>query len=376
MAAKTDINLFRAAGGGRTKAKKKPITFYLGILIVVVLIACGVLVAYFYFDVSKLQSKLDVLEDTRDSILITQKTTGKLGEEYSSIKSGIDNAELISDTLAMVSCRYPQCTAEEVNAIATFIESKGCKINRDNSNDADYIAEEYDFEQIKKLVQYDESTEGRNTYSTWVDIFNQFEAEQAETFDVLWYTYYRGQMVIITENANATVLTELTSDFLQGFIVDGIEYAPFSQMYVNGEELPYDNTDAVILSGTNEEDESVISYGIMILPLKSIEERAIDILDSKVEELAIINADNWGEDDFRYDITKMTYSPGILTIELKILNTSKMNPNYVNLSYYLDALRTSGFFKISNEVTYPNTYTDEYVTYEVILEIVGATEIK
>ena len=49
MSAKNDINLFKAAGGGKIKVKKRPITFYLTWVLVFVFIACAGIIAYFVY---------------------------------------------------------------------------------------------------------------------------------------------------------------------------------------------------------------------------------------------------------------------------------------------------------------------------------------
>ncbi len=373
-AKKNDINLFRAAGGGRTKGKKKPITFYLTWVIVGVLLICVGLVVYFYLDVRNAKTTLEEMQALQKNYETTQRVTTDLAGGYKAIENEIKQAELIESAIKAASSRYPAATEAEINALRevllntaplslTYSYTILTADEAGNFESPDYTA-------LKDAVPLDATdNSAKNTYSQWIAVLNALETAQLDSFDPVWYTYYRGQMAIIFEGGDGVSLDALCRGLYSGWTYSGIYYSPFSQIYLDDPATLYEDNKGI--SMTIEDT----TYNIVLMSMKSVEERVIDALDAKVEALATSYAAAYDADSFRYNIKSMSYSPGVFTFNLELFNTTKMAVNYVNLVEYLNALDSTGFFKVDNHVVYNNTESKEYVEYEITLNIANAKKL-
>lgn len=380
MSAKNDINLFKAAGGGKIKVKKRPITFYLTWVLVFVFIACAGIIAYFVYATGQQETTLNDLKLLFGRYEATSNRTKDKAEEYKQVINNIDQAEMIEQILAKTNNRYPDASDEEIAALLEVLQnttplglSYSYTVNQVDPETGDY--ELYDFYEIQDAIPMDIGDgNGKNMYSTWTYVLDEFIKVQEESDIPVWYVYYRGQMAIIFEGggANGDGLNALCGSLYAGWSYSDSNYAPFSQLCVDG-DVPYnDGKYAYLTVGER-------NYNLILLSMKSVEERLFDILDERATYLQT----NWGTeyptDHFNYDVLNLAFNGKQLEFDLKLFNTSdksKFAIDYVDYPGWTSAIFDSYCFNPPDDMQgYTNTDVGEYRIYHIILDIEGALTI-
>ena len=376
-AVKNDINLFKAAGGGKIKVKKRPVTFYLSWVLAFVFLACAGLIAFLVFSTGQQETTLNDLKLLFGRYETTENRTKDTAEEYKQVVNNINQAEMIEQMLAKTNNRYPDASEEEIAALLDVLQnttplgiSYSYTVNQVDPETGDY--ELYDFEAIQDAIPMDITDgNGQNMCSTWTYVLDEFIRVQEESDVPVWYVYYRGQMAIIFEGggANGDGLSALCGSLYEGWSYSDGKFAPFSQLCVDS-DVPYNDAKYAYLTVGE------TSYNLVLLSMKSVEERLFDILDERTAYLQ----ENWSvaypSDDFTYDVTDISFTGKQLEFDLMLFNTSdrsKFEIDYVDYPGWTRAIFDSYCFDPPSDIQgYTNTDLGEYRIYHIIVDIAGA----
>jgi hypothetical protein len=345
---KRDINLFKAAGGERAKSKKRPITTYLIATLLIVIVGVIGAIVYFNYALSGLRDDYAVQQNIGNNYDITVDAIKNLDSEYQVVVSEIYAANKIEQYLAIRSNRYTKPTENELAGIQNSITSFNYTTDVDLINNG----EEFLNNLNKADVNYD------TLYGALSYLINQ---QMSSRRTPLWYTYFRGQLVVVFAGGQATGvnLEELATSLYNGVVFEEIGYEPLMDLRLGGQKYVDAKYMAASIGG------SELVYNIMLLTTKTVEERAIDTLEESSSRL-------WGESaglesDFEYELTKIEYnnSEGTLTVEINFVESADFT-----IKNICDDLEANVFFNVSKKVVSPPANGQK--TVPIILDIEGA----
>ena len=367
--AKADINLFRAAGGERAKAtKRSPVTIMLLIGLIIVVAALGVAV---YFNLKVNSAKSDYAK--KEKILANYQRTlndpdvKALSEEYKTVTADIDSAAAINTYIDLHSKLYPQATPGEIKSIRNTIKNYAL-VNytlttsleedeedwRDEGHEGEYEPEEepvspIDYAALRAHL-YEKNVPVIDNRELVYYALEALEKREEEDDDVnIWYAYYRCYFV--------AVFTGDDSEFALNSLVDLLADPDSSRM--NGQS-PFSrymlDPDYYISKKTASFEYEDVNYNVLLLPLKTVIERAYDILEAHSNTLVAAGdlTDEQAKKYAGFKVTNIEFDNTKLKFDL-LLNEE------VSFRDYMADFDASHFFDVAWEVVSSEGKKTEYV---------------
>ena len=356
--AKRDINLFKAAGGERAKgAKASPMAIMAFVTLIVSAIAIGIGV-YYNMKASAAVSEYDKKVSLKSSYNTTKVYVRKTSEQYKSIISDIQSAKAINDYIESASHLYPKATDGEVAAVKETIlnntignsYSMNDPVEGERFTPWDYgkIADAFYQEEVP------EGAEGSEYRQLYYYAMKALETEQkADQSKNVWYTYYRGYMVMMFTGGNSAIgLDSLVESFNENTeSMNGL--APFTEIEMDGYYYSPAKYTYVLYNDT--------TYNLLMCPLKSVVERALDILEAHSEALVEQMDYSLDQEEFAsYAIKDITYTKEDLSFTLVL-------PEGTSFAEYCRDFSASVFFEVDNDVTESGEREGSNVAYIVKL---------
>lgn len=394
---KTDINLFKAAGGERAKSKHVSKTKRLMVVVVFVIILVAGAAAGLFFYAQKVNDQLQDAIDLEAAYGRTEKQTKEPLATLADVKEQIatQNAiEFIYSSNMWSPGMYSDLSEIELAALHQYIDQ-----------DETYYTHEFDFdENIEsllnklKLVAYNENADDeytarfmysalyymREMKSVFFDLpYQNIKYKDKEETGNYWYCYYRGKVIILLQYQGSGVAdTDALADALQS----QLRYTP----EIPSEEIGYDDVSQVLLSydetdvapfsliapedrpqmtykayrvslGENEQDKN--DFVILALNSKTVVERFIDAVDA-VFEYHNTN-DPYVAEAYRYIaenfyLTQETSDSGI---DVQFHVTFSMNQSdYFHLKDVCDELYKTPYFGNVKEYGFPDKDSNDYIS--------------
>lgn len=374
MAYKQDINLFKAAGGERAKAKKMSLTKKLTIVVVAVLIlVLGGVGGLFYYNYT-LQGQLKKLTTQADNYRSTQARTTAAVKEYQQLLSQLQAQDAI-EFLSMTKPGYfTNLSQGELGAIRNYVESEATKFTL--YNDFDDIAEEV----LKKLdlEQYNESLVGGDLAETQYtlnllygalrymislrDVFGDLPLQYTEDDDDygIWYSYYRGKAIFFFkgEEGADTADAEALVESLRDAATLGLTHSPFATLYPSGLSSLEERGSRYYL--INQED---TNYLVVAIDCKTVTERFTEVVDDRFE-LQMLNV----EDPGKYALSEVTFNSDTAEFSVKFkMDQTKM----FSIKDVCDAVNASEFFRAEDKFAYPATSLMGEVSAELVFTVIN-----
>ena len=356
--AKADINLFRSAGGERAKAtKRSPVTIMLLVGLIIVVAALGVAV-YFNLKVNTAKSdyekKEKILENYNRTLADPDVKT--LSDEYKIVTGDIDSAAAINTYIESRSALYQQATPGEIKSIRKTIKNyplvdynlttsvaEDEEDLRDSGYQGEYEAEEtvnpIDYAALRAHL-YDKNApqniDNRELIYYALEAVEKREEEDDEAN--VWYAYYRCYFVaVLTGGDSQYGLDELVNLLADPDSSNMGGQSPFSRYMVD------DSYYCPVKKATIEFED--VNYHVLLLPLKTVIERAYDILEAHSN--ALVAADDLTDEQAKkfagFKMNNIEFSNELLKFDL-LLNED------VSFRDYMAEFDASHFFDVAWEV--------------------------
>ncbi len=355
--AKTDINLFKAAGGERAKStKRSPVTIMLLIGIVIVIAALGVAV-YFNIKVNSANSDYAKLQKIQNnySRTLADPDIEELSKEYKTVQSTIESTKASNSYIERASALYPEATKSEVKAIRNTIRNNPMGLTYTITTSPEEDAEdrgvvpgeesEEEYEEEEPLDPIDYEALRAHLYDEDVDVsdknylYSALEAlqikQENEDYNV-WYAYYRCYFVAVFtgEDGGIPKLISALADPTTGTMGG---QTPFSR-YLMENDVYVDDVYYVpaIFESVPFDD---VYYHILLLPLKSVIERAYDILSAHSN--ALVETNHWeGQPELAaFYVTDIVFNNEKLQFNLYLPDDDALLEGYmseIDASYFFD----------------------------------------
>ena len=375
--AKSDINLFRAAGGERAKASKRsPVSIMLLIGLVVIVAALGVAV-YFNLKVNTAQSDYDKKLKIQANYerTIADEDVKELSAEYKTVVADINSASAINAFVETRSALYPEATMNEVKAVHdTILSNSPFSINEKVEAEEDEEESDegplppIDFAALRAYL-YSDEMEAFPDRELFYYALQKLADKQAEDDSVnVWYAYYRCYFVAVFTGDGESAVVRLISDLANPYTVTMGGQAPFSVFGMKdteyGDQYPPAKHKQVYYEGTY--------YQILLLPMKTVIERAFDILSAHAD--AIAKENGWESEEqkaeAKFGVQEISFTNEDLTFNLIL-------PESASLKGYMAEFDASYFFEVASSVKRPGSGTaNGGISYEVILKYKNRPEIE
>ena len=361
--AKKDINLFKAAGGERAKAgKRSPMSIMLIAGLVVVVAALGV-AAYFNMKVNTeknaYEKKLNIQSNYEKTI--NSSTVQELSKEYNTVKDDIDSAAAINTYVETRSALYPRATDGEVAAIKETILNnplgEAFDLNEPNEEDETSFTPR-DYNALRASFYSDEAEDFADKELFYYALKKLADKQEEDDSVNVWYDYYRCYFVTVFTGGDGLGVTRLISALASpSGTMNG--QAPFSKLtmandvYDDGVYVP-----AKFHTLVFEEE----NYNILLLPMKSVYERAFDILDAHAN--ALVEQNSWqGQTELaEYGVAEIEFSNNELKFKLIL-------PEEGSLSGFMEEFDASYFFDVDRSVLRPDgELVSGGVSYQITLK--------
>ena len=357
--ANRDINLFKAAGGERAKGtKRSPMTYMVMLTIFVAVVVVGVLL-YFNIQASAAVSAYEESVAVGDNYARTKVYCAETSKEFKQVESDLNAAATISAYVDQESAFYPHLTQQEVDAVKeTILNGAYYSVNDPMENEPFTV---WDYEGLRESL-YEEGESEIEDRALFYYAIQKLADEQkkypASKRTNIWYAYYRCYFVVVFQGGNGDGLDSLANNFLISESQTMAGQKPFSvvqmenETYYDGNYMP-----AKYISKIYNED----TYNIMLLPVKSVIERAFDILEAHTA--AVVEENGWENqlDLVAYGVDEINFTNERLKFKLTL-------PNTVSFKHCLDEFAASVFFNVSESVNRFESTTDGSTTsYEIEL---------
>ena len=346
--AKRDINLFKAAGGERAKStKRSPVSVMLLVGLILIVAALG-LAAYFNLKVNtaktEYEDKMDL--NSRYESTINNPDVKAASAELLRVTSDIDAASAIDVYTETRSAFYPEATQTEVRAIRnTIVENPLGEVFslNEKENEDDYFTPR-DYEGLRKSL-YEEGAEDFTDKSLFYYALKKVEEKQNEDTDTnVWYAYYRCYFVAVFTGGDGLGIPRLISAFAStsGTMAG---QAPFSKFTMPNDV--YDD-DVYVPAKYHTFVYEQETYNVLLLPMKSVIERAFDILEAHSKALM---------EDNDYDSQREFVEYGVEQIEFtnQYLSFTLILPEDVLLKDTMAEFDASYFFDVASSVELPGS---------------------
>ena len=344
-----DINLFKAAGGERAKgAKKSPVTYMLLVTLVVIVAAIGVLV-FFNMKANNAEKAYNAKQtiisnyaNTSMNVQAEDENGVSLASEYKTVRDDIEAAAAIGAYLDSVSTLYPKASDSEIAAVKNFVLGSGSYSVNDPSEEEDFVP--WDLEGLRESM-YEENASVVENRELFYYALQKLAQEQEENPNVnKWYTYYRDYLLIVFTGGDGTGLESLCDVMISAGPAMG-GFAPFSKIEMANDMFSSGNYAPVkIFSKVYEtSDTTATVFNCLLMPMKSVIERAFDVLEAHSK--ALIEANGWeGQTELAsYGVDNLHYMADSLAFDLIL-------PQDASLKGYMDAFQSSIYFSVANSV--------------------------
>ncbi len=373
MAVKSDINLFRAAGGERAKARKMPLTKKMGIVVLVVVLVVAVAIGGLYYYNSILQKQLKEQQELRDAYAITQAANRSVLQEFSALRQEVQTAVALEYSTQMTPGFFTDLSVEELTAVRQYLTEGGNSAfdynNRfDEVSDAvltnmvvsqysDYAGE--DFVESAHAVRF--------LYSALCYMKETQNIVRAlpmqdpdQTGAPVWYCYYRGKMILFL-HAPATVDDSAAATVVAGLkdkATLGLADSPFADVYPDDTSLDLNDTSTMHYVTTVGEDK----YMVAALTCKSVFERFVDVVENRFAMAEAV------EYPGTYTLTKPTFEKASSLLKMTVTMTQTDVFGLIDVCHALDA---SPFFHAEKDFAYEISSVNGEVTAELVFRVVN-----
>ncbi len=349
---KKDINLFKAAGGERAKAKKMAASKKLILVaIVVVLLVGGAIGGLYYFN-KTFEGRLEKLETQAQNYSNTQRGTRSLLTEYKEVQSQAQTAALLEYQSMLSPSFSTDLSREEIMAIRNYLSQDTTGYTIDNNFD-DVVD---DILGQLNLVQYSDAT----TYAD--DIYKasflygalsfmktmrpvfaslplQYIEENADgtgdAEEYYWYCYYRGKFVMMlraTTGNDAVLATQLQDPALLG----ADPFCSLDRGISTVLDADFATYTTVSVGDANTQ------YVVIAITCKTVPERFLDCVEN-------IFSQQMGSVAYRYEVSNFKFEAESSTFSVDFLMTQ--TDEFV-LKDVCDAVTSSPFFVTRMDYAY------------------------
>lgn len=346
MAYKKDINLFKAAGGAVSKAKKVPLTKKLLYALGLVLLVCIVMIAVFSYTNAQQKKELDALIQQKNAYEFTKQLTQSLLKEYNTVTDAKDSLGFIEYYNEIHSELFSPLSVSEIIMVKQFINDQGFSTEFDLSE----IADELRLKVLLAPYNIDSSSENAavlaesykylyTAVSGMIDYSVLFEDLPEQGEDGIWYSYFRGQFVAVVKgNGNySDLITNLTDP-------DTLGIEPFFNLVTDsstGRDILIEGYGLSVSIGEEQ-------YSIISITRKTCIERLFDIMDERIA-LAIESEYDQTGIDYGYSLGSLSIDPNGKTISFKI---SATQTEAFGLEDIVHAIDDSEFFSAGKDLVF------------------------
>jgi len=368
--AKADINLFKAAGGERAKAtKRSPVSIMLFVGLILIVVALGVAV-YFNLQVNEAKNDYDKKLTIQSNYERTMKNGAvkALAKEYSTVVGDIESAAAINTFVETRSALFPEATEAEIEAVHRAILNFNTSYSlNDISEDEEEDFTPRDYRALREYF-YDEEAEGNNFPDKELFYFalEKLQEKQEEDEDVnVWYAYYRSYLVVVFTGGEGVGLERLVTTLVSYNEMGG--QLPFSKVTMDNDDYQ-DST--YVAAKCQSIPYNYENYNILLLPMKSVIERAFDILEARA--MAFVSDNTWAgrEELAKYGVDDIEFNNEMLSFKLIL-------PEEIEFTPWMDAFDQSYFFDVSPSVYKSNgEMTPGGVAYTITLNYKNRPELE
>ncbi len=346
MAYKKDINLFKAAGGAVSKAKKVPLTKKLLYALGLVLLVCIVMIAVFSYTNAQQKKELDALIQQKNAYEFTKQLTQSLLKEYNTVTDAKDSLGFIEYYNEIHSELFSPLSVSEIIMVKQFINDQGFSTEFDLSE----IADELRLKVLLAPYNIDSSSEDAavlaesykylyTAVSGMIDYSVLFEDLPEQGEDGIWYSYFRGQFVAVVKgNGNySDLITNLTDP-------DTLGIEPFFNLVTDsstGRDILIEGYGLSVSIGEEQ-------YSIISITRKTCIERLFDIMDERIA-LAIESEYDQTGIDYGYSLGSLSIDPNGKIISFKI---SATQTEAFGLEDIVHAIDDSEFFSAGKDLVF------------------------
>lgn len=370
--AKRDINLFRAAGGERAKASKRsPVSIMLVVGLVVIVAALGV-AAYFNMKVNTAKTdyekKLKI--QTNYQRTINSNEINSLSEMYKTVLGDIESTSAINEYVETRSALYPAATEGEIAAIKETIlnnplgEAFSLNFPEDEEDQSSFTPRPY--EEIRASFYSDEAEDFADKELFYYALEKLAKKQEEDEEVNVWYDYYRCYFVTFFTGGDGLGISRLVSTLASGggTMEGNVPFCSFemdNDVYDDGVYVPAKWHTFVYNETT---------YNILLLPMKSVVERAFDILDAHAA--ALVEQHDWqGQTELaEYGVDNIEFSNRELKFKLIL-------PFDGSLSGFMNEFDASYFFDVDTSVIRPGgEMVEGGISYAITLKYKNRPEFE
>ena len=380
--AKADINLFKAAGGERAKsAKRSPVSIMIVVGIVVVVIALGV-AAYFNFRVNSANNNYKKNEKILANYNNTMEdpTIMELSEQYKTVMDDIESTSAINTYVETRSALYPEATRMEIKGIRDTIRNNPLGVTftlttsaeedkedrvaagieeseEEEAEEEDEEIQPIDYDALRDYL-YDDEVEPFSDRELFNYALKSLAKKQENSDGNVWYAYYRCYFVAVFTGGDNFGMSQLVKALsTDGGTMGG--KTPFSKLAMQNDYYDDGYYYPAKYKTLYYED---VYYQVLLLPMKSVIERAYDILSAR--STALIEENHWeGQpENASFEVKELVISNSEMMFLLRLPKTASMTD-------YMHAFDSSYFFSVDYSVTRPDgdMVNEEIVAYPIKL---------
>lgn len=346
MAYKKDINLFKAAGGAVSKAKKIPLTKKLLYVLGLVLLVCIVLISVFSYTNAQQKKELDTLIAQKDAYEFTKRITQSLLNEYNTVKDTKASLSFIEYYSEIHSDIFSPLSISEIGIVKQFINEQGFSTEFDLSEIADELKLKVMLAPYNIDSSSDDSAVLSESYkylytavSGMVDYSELFEDLPEQGEEGIWYSYFRGQFIAVVKGngSYSDLITNLTDP-------DTLGADPFFRLVADsstGRDILTEGYGMTVEIGDEQ-------YSVISITRKSCIERLFDIMDERIA-LAIESEYDQTGIDYKYSLGSLSINTSERTISFKI---SATQTEAFGLEDIVHAIDDSEFFSAGKDLVF------------------------
>lgn len=346
MAYKKDINLFKAAGGAVSKAKKIPLTKKLLYVLGLVLLVCIVLISVFSYTNAQQKKELDTLIAQKDAYEFTKRITQSLLNEYNTVKDTKASLSFIEYYSEIHSDIFSPLSISEIGIVKQFINEQGFSTEFDLSEIADELKLKVMLAPYNIDSSSDDSAVLAESYkylytavSGMVDYSELFEDLPEQGENGIWYSYFRGQFIAVVKGngSYSDLIINLTDP-------DTLGADPFFRLVADsstGRDILTEGYGMTVEIGDEQ-------YSVISITRKSCIERLFDIMDERIA-LAIESEYDQTGIDYNYSLGSLSINTSERTISFKI---SATQTEAFGLEDIVHAIDDSEFFSAGKDLVF------------------------
>ena len=346
MGYKSDINLFKAAGGSVAKGKKMPITKKLLICLVAVIFICGAVIGLLTYMNSSQTKELKKLVDQKNSYEFTKRLTQSLIKDYNNVTASKDSLSFIEYYNELSSGLFSPLTEEELTAIKGYMLNNGYTTDFSFTDVAEELKKQIALAPYKIDSNDDNAALLQESYkllysaiSSMIEYPELFADLPEQNENDIWYSYFRGQFVAVVQGAGDYRL------LLQG-LTDSAQTGvnPFLGLDMETDTGAEKLTEAYGLTINIEG----VDYTVISITRRTIVERLFDAIEDRIK-IALENEYDQTGVEYKYSIGKLEVSTRENTISFQIRATQSEVFGLEDIVYAIDG---SPFFKAEKDLVF------------------------